>query len=204
MLNFPASFTDLKQATELTLGSVAKFDCKSFPCTLNVNLDFVEGGVNIKENWSVQKNSWSIASLSKWNLGGESKRSSDLLVTNKLDKFRGLLRLNGLSTKGLSGWTLGFQVDLSKQFSLAGSWASGKGGCPVTGQKVLGLDWHPCSHLGARLTYDRTTLGVLANVGKFIHPYLSASLCLESDIHGVSRDGVETPHRYGAKLTFNH
>lgn len=204
MLNFPTSYTDLKDSTDLTVGSVAKFDCKSFPCTLNLNLDFVNGGINVKENWTIQKNSWSISSLAKWGLGGDQKRNCDLLITNKADKYKGLVKLNGISTAGICGWTLGFMIDLNKQFSLAGSWSSGKGGCPVTGNKILGLDWHPCSHLGARVTYDRTTLGVLANVGKLFHPYLSASLCLESDIHGVSKDGVETPHRYGAKFTFNH
>jgi hypothetical protein len=171
---------------------------------LNLNIDFVNGGINVKENWSINKNSWSVGVLSKWGLGNDFKRNVDLLVTNKSEKFKGLLKLNGVSHKGLGGWALGFSLDLNKQFSLAGQWSSGKGGCPVTGHKVIGLDWHPCSHLGTRVTYDRTTLGLLANVGKLFHPFLSASLALESDIHGVSKDGVDTPHRYGVKLTFNH
>lgn len=204
MLNFPTSYTDFNQATDLTLGTVAKFDCKEFPCSVNINLDFTKGGAAIKENWTIQKNTWSIASLAKWSLGKDSKRTADVVVTNKFDKFRGLIKIDGISSRGINGWALGFNLDLNKQFSIAGQWQSGKGGCPATGNKVLGLDWHPCSHLGARVTYDRTTLGVLANIGKVIHPYLSASLCLESDIHGVSKDGVEAPHRYGAKITFNH
>jgi hypothetical protein len=171
---------------------------------LNLNLDISKNGVSIKENWSLKKNNFTFGFLSKFGLGTDTTRSTDVLITHKCPVAQSSLKVDGVSSKGIKGWNVGFTWDLNKQFSMVGSWNSGKGGCPVTGTKKLGLDWHPCSHLGARVTYDRTTLGFLTNIGKLVHPYLSASLCLESDIHGRSSEQAEAPHRFGAKLTFSH
>jgi hypothetical protein len=204
LVNIPTTFADFHKQTETTLGILAKFNCAWLPTTLHANLDFAEGGVNLKENWSFTKNNLTVGLLYKHGFGTSLARSTDLVLTHKCPVAKSSLKINGISGKGISGWNLGFMWDLNKQFSLAGSWASGKGGCPVTGKKNVGIDWHPCSHLNTRLTYNFATLGLLANVGKLVHPYLSASLCVESDIHGKSDDCAEAPHRFGAKLTFAH
>jgi hypothetical protein len=201
-LNFPTTYTDFKSQSETTLGAVAKFDCKEFPTTLHFNLDFAEGGVNLKENFT--KNDFTLGLLYKHGFGTGLERSSDVVLAHKCSVGKSSLKINGLSSKGFSGWNIGFWYDVNKNISLAGNWASGKGGCPVTGKKALGIDWHPCSHLTARATYNFTTLGLLTTIGKVVHPYLSASLCLESDIHGKSDECAEAPHRFGAKLTFAH
>jgi hypothetical protein len=169
-----------------------------------MNAAFSKQGVNITENWSLKKDNFTLGVLSKFGLGTGLARETDFIFGHSCPVAKSGLKVQGITSKGIKSWNLGFMWDLNKQLSLVGQWNSGKGGCPVTGTKKVGLDWHPCTHLGARLTYDRTTLGFLTNIGKLAHPDLSASLCLESDIHGRSDEKAEAAHRFGAKFTFSH
>lgn len=186
--------------TKTTLGGVFKFDFK-LPVTYNFNIDLKKEGVDFKENWAIQKNNWTFGSLFTWGVSNNYLLHTDFIASHTCEKTEASLRVDGIKHKGIAQWKLGFLWHLNKKWSLGAAWNSGKGGCPVTGTQHVGIDWHPCSHLNGRLTYDRTTFGVLAHIGKLGDPNVSASLCGECDVHGRTAEGKSNPHRFGIKIT---